>query len=213
MGMKENFWQRLIGGCWVFICFRASRGIFCLWVSTLCRAEWNQGDIEESRVWLFSDRFDDNQDLGSEGRPAGCWETPCPRNFKFAHLELFHVLNLISLERKREKFLRLSFHCFSRDSLNLRGLFPQWISLLGDREMKEIRGERDRETCWGSHSTLIIGLFFKLFVWGAPFHWEWRQQLLALAHRPCSALIRQGVPRADPGAIGLCSPVPFSGVE
>ena len=146
MGMKENFWQRLIGGCWVFICFRASRGIFCLWVSTLCRAEWNQGDIEESRVWLFSDRFDDNQDLGSEGRPAGCWETPCPRNFKFAHLELFHVLNLISLERKREKFLRLSFHCFSRDSLNLRGLFPQWISLLGDREMKEIRGERDRET-------------------------------------------------------------------
>ena len=57
---------------WWLLGFRGSRGIFCLWVSMLCRAEWNQGDIEESRVWLFSDRFDDNQDLGSEGRPAGC---------------------------------------------------------------------------------------------------------------------------------------------
>lgn len=29
-------------------------------------------EIEESRVWLFFDCFDNNQDLGSEGRPAGC---------------------------------------------------------------------------------------------------------------------------------------------
>ena len=24
-----------------------------MWVTRLCRAEWNQGDTEESRAWLF----------------------------------------------------------------------------------------------------------------------------------------------------------------
>ena len=130
----------------------------------------------------FFDCLDNIQDLGSEGRPAGCWETPCLRDFKFAHLELFHVLNLISLHRKREKFLWLSFDYFSRDSLNLTDLVNQWVSLSGDREVKE-NGERDTEN-HGQALTALLSLDLPLSCWCEVFPLSQKMETAAVCCDP-----------------------------
>ena len=63
---------------------------------------------------------------------------------------------------------------------------------LGQRDEEKKRGERDRETWWGSHNTLIIGLSFMLLVWGVPSFTESEDSSCLLWLTDCAQLSSGG---------------------